>query len=124
MARSTMTMRAILSLLLLVLASSASALGYNGARGLWYDRAHAGHGIDVELIGSTAFVVLYTFDAAGEPEWYIAQGALTNGAIDADLLRFRYDAQAHAQVPDGVAGHFSLHYDAARNAGNCADGVD
>src|SRR6476659_8645387 len=101
-------MRAIFCLLLLCFSPGAAALGYNGARGLWYDRAHAGHGIDVELIGSTAFVVPYTFDAAGEPEWYTAQGTLVNGALDADLLRFRYDAAAHSQVLDGVAGHFNL----------------
>ena len=117
-------MRTILCLVLLLCADAASALGYNGARGLWYDRAHAGHGIDVELIGGTAFVVLYTFDANGEPEWYTAQGALANNALDADLLRFRYDAAAHSQALDGLAGRLVLRYDAVAGAGNCADGVD
>src|SRR5262249_3651271 len=109
---------------LLLAVNTASALGYNGARGLWFDRAHAGHGIDVEKIGGTTFVVLYTFDASGEPEWYIAQGALANETLDTDLLHFHYDAATHAQALDATSGRFTLTYDAPRNAGNCADGVD
>jgi len=118
------TIRCLAALALLALASpGAHALGYNGPRGLWYDRAHDGHGIDVSLVNGTLFVVLYTYEANGEPEWYTAQGRLQGATLESDLLRFRHDAPTQRAVLDATVGRLTLRYDATPGEGACADGT-
>ena len=53
----------------------------------WFDRSHAGHGFDFQLVGRDAnlgdayILVFYTYDANGAPEWYFAQGNLVDGVF-------------------------------------------
>jgi hypothetical protein len=55
--------------------------------GNWYDRRRAGHGIDLQLYqrdpdaGDLYFVVLYTYDESGKPEWYQALGRLSGATF-------------------------------------------
>ncbi len=104
-------------------ANSAVPQGFNGARGLWYDRQHSGHGFDVEQQGDLYLVLFYTYDAQGEPEWYAAQDHIVDGVMNTRLLHFRYDRVQHRQVQDAVAGHFLLEYGAAAGSTPC-DGID
>ena len=101
----------------------AEAVGFNGHRGLWFDRAHPGHGIDVQQAGDDFLVIFYTFDAAGEPEWFASQGGIAAGVFDHALLRFAYDYAARTQRVEATVGTLRLRYDARADDPACA-GVD
>ncbi len=53
----------------------------------WFDRSHAGHGFDFQLVGHDAnlgdayILVFYTYNANGVPEWYFSQGNLVDGVF-------------------------------------------
>ncbi|HSE12924.1 MAG TPA: hypothetical protein VLB69_09830, partial [Rudaea sp.] len=53
----------------------------------WFDRSHAGHGFDFQLVahdpvlGDAYILVFYTYDSSGKPEWYFAQGNLVDGVF-------------------------------------------
>jgi len=53
----------------------------------WFDRTHAGHGFDFQLVGHDAnlgdayILVFYTYNANGVPEWYFSQGNLVDGVF-------------------------------------------
>jgi hypothetical protein len=42
---------------------------------IWYDRAQPGWGVSVVQQLETAFVTLYSYDAAGKPTWFVASEA-------------------------------------------------
>ncbi|HSC11559.1 MAG TPA: hypothetical protein VLC97_11350, partial [Rhodanobacteraceae bacterium] len=58
----------------------------------WFDRSHAGHGFDFQLVkrssglGDEYILVFYTYDANGKPEWYFAQGNLVDGVFLGGLV--------------------------------------
>ncbi|MDC8013036.1 M64 family metallopeptidase [Tahibacter soli] len=55
--------------------------------GNWYDRRRAGHGVDLQLFrrdperGDMYFVVFYTYDDSGKPEWYQSLGRISGGTF-------------------------------------------
>ncbi len=114
--------RSIVALALFALGSTcAHALEPREARGLWYDRAHAGHGVDVQQQGDDLLAIFYTFDADGEPEWYGAAGRLAGNTFATDLLRFGYDAAARPQQRvDAIVGRFTMRFDTSANEPACA----
>jgi hypothetical protein len=101
--------------------------------GQWFDPDRNGHGIDlhrVEGAPDTYILMLYTFDAAGLPEWYIAIGRIVDGVFrpgnDANgnsLWRTRYlfgpppGQQADASVP----GQVRIDFNQAQRAPACED---
>lgn len=91
--------------------------------GLWYDRAHDGHGLDWQRAGSAHTFVLYSYDAAGEAEWLVGSGqALAEGAATADdgLRRYRYQAgSVPPQQPLAGGGSLRLSWAAADIARAC-----
>jgi para-nitrobenzyl esterase len=115
--------RALFGCLALLAGGLASAAAPHA--GPWYDRAHDGHGFDIQRAGGGWFIGVYTYDAAGEPEWFVAQGAATGDAIDIPLYRFG-NAGTSAR-PDARAqrvGTLAIRVDASAVAARCADGVD
>ena len=117
--RPTQRRRAGLAAAVLALALAPHARAA-APEGLWYDRAHAGHGIDVQRLGDDLLAIFYTFDAQGEPEWYGAAGRLANGRLEADLLRFAYDAPARRERVAATVGRFAMRYDASASDAACA----
>lgn len=92
--------------------------------GLWYDRAHDGHGLDWQRAGIAHTFVMYSYDAAGEPEWLVASGsALAEGAATAadGLRRFHYQVgRSPPQQPLPGGGGLQLSWAAADVARACA----
>lgn len=99
-------------------------------RGMWYDPARDGHGFDFQRVGDTWFLVFYTYDDAGDPEWYLTVGTLEDGVFRSDddgLQRFTYDESD----PDGngpqeeeTVGSVELDLNATAESPACNDGAD
>ncbi len=104
--------------------------------GNWYDPAHSGHGIDLELIardpaGDQYAVIFYTYDANGKSEYYYVGGRLKDGhlvsldnpAQPAQIGRPIYDKTTHkATYPAGAVGTMAIDFTAAAaSEPACAD---
>jgi len=101
----------------------------------WFDRTHGGHGFDFELgyhdatFGDVYFLVFYTYDSAGVPEWYEAIGRLIDGVFVPDiqsngstLYRLVYTNTVEGQVAfhaDSVAGSIVVDFNQSANAPVC-----
>lgn len=108
-------------LILLSWAGPGLALGQLDYRGVWYDRARSGHGLDVHVAGSTLFAVFYTYDQQGEPTWYTAQ-AVPGASFASPVYRFQRDSSG--VVGEGrVVGQFDMRLDATAASAGCNDGV-
>jgi hypothetical protein len=103
--------------------------------GQWFDPARNGHGIDlhrVEGTPDTYMMVLYTFDADGRPEWYIAIGRIVDGVFrpgnDANgnsLWRTRYlfGPPPGQEEDTSVPGQVRIDFNQGGRAPACRDGV-
>ena len=65
--------------LLMVIASSAIAI--EPESGIYWSTSRPGEGLLIERQGPNVGLVLYTYDADGEPEFYVAGGALEEGGF-------------------------------------------
>ena len=54
--------------------------------GLWWNAAESGWGINFTQRGSNMFVAWYTYDASGNPKWYVASNCAMSGAGCSGLL--------------------------------------
>ncbi|MFN9731935.1 MAG: carboxylesterase/lipase family protein [Pseudomonadota bacterium] len=118
-------MRAALSPVLALLLALCAVPGAQAQprTGPWFDRTRDGHGLDVQRYGDALGVIFYTFDAAGEPEWFLAQGVPAGDTLDAPLLRFRNAGTP--ERPDAqprTAGSLRLRFGTAGGAPPCAAG--
>jgi hypothetical protein len=88
--------------------------------GNWYDRRRAGHGVDLQLFrrdpehGDIYFVVFYTYDDSGKPEWYQALGRISGGLFvpiadpnGTTLTRVR---GAGGGTPAAASGDFAIDF--------------
>lgn len=106
--------------------------------GMWYDRAHDGHGMVIEPIRDNLYYVLfYTYDDEGNPEWMASAATVENGVFnitqgDGSLIRFLYDydigpnpdIQAHSPDP-AVSASLKIDFNAsAANESACLEGAD
>ena len=68
-----------LALGLAVLTAGAASMAQRSPffQGHWWDPARSGHGFEIFNASGTVMVVWYTYDAAGKPIWYTAQGPET-----------------------------------------------
>lgn len=73
--------------------------------GLWYDRAHDGHGLDLHRQGPVLFGTFYTFDARNAVEWLWIQ--TTDSEAPSSTLS-RFSRNAAGQVTGAPAGNISL----------------
>jgi hypothetical protein len=67
----------ILSACLLLLSFAASA--FQPRTGQWWDPAESGRGFNVEIQNGVMTLTVYTYDAAGNAQWYLASGSMTGG---------------------------------------------
>ncbi|WP_020684026.1 hypothetical protein [Rudaea cellulosilytica] len=102
--------------------------------GIWYDRAHSGHGLDFRLVshtqdyGDVYLAYFYTYDATGSVEMFVAQGSVIDGVfipsiIGADgstLVRFHYDPIAKKATPTtNTGGSIVVDFNQAANSPAC-----
>jgi len=102
--------------------------------GIWYDRAHSGHGLDFRLVSHTQdygdiyLAYFYTYDASGSVEMFVAQGNVIDGVfipsiIGADgstLVRFQYDPVAKKASPTAnTGGSIVVDFNQAANSPAC-----
>lgn len=99
----------------------------------WFDRAHNGHGIDFQLFdrdpvnGDRYFVIFYTYDANGVPEWYQGFGRLVDGVFiggkesnGISLQRVIYNATLRrSELDPSVAGTIEIDFNQAANSPTC-----
>lgn len=106
--------------------------------GLWFDPVRSGHGFDLQAaVGPAPYPhlvsIMYTYDAAGEPEFYLSQGPLVDGVyvaandgsggIGDSLLRYLYDpARNPPQRPDPASGgQLRIDFNRAEESRACND---
>lgn len=63
---------------LLLAAVSSSALAINPKVGVWWSPSEPGRGFVFDGSGATLAMQAYTYDAAGQAQWYLVVGELTN----------------------------------------------
>ena len=68
--------RLILVLLCLVCASNASA--FQPRTGHWWNPAESGRGFNIDVQDGVLVVTVYTYQAGGAAQWYLASGPMTN----------------------------------------------
>ncbi len=118
-----------------------SAVGWNSGRkvmpvpvhpmpygGQWFDPSHNGHGIDLQrVVGTpdTYFLVLYTYDSSGQPEWYTSTGRIVDGvfrpgnnARQNSLWRWR----GPGNIDLTAGGQMRIDFNQANRAPECQDG--
>ncbi|TDR43282.1 hypothetical protein DFR29_107295 [Tahibacter aquaticus] len=103
------------------------------ATGNWYDRTRGGHGIDFQLYqrsateGDLYFVIFYTFENDGLPEYYLGLGRLIDGkfigAKQSDgiaLMRLRYNATTRrTELDRSSAGNLFIDFNQAAQSPSC-----
>lgn len=62
-------------------------------RGMWFNPARSGHGLDVNRVGGRLFIVWFTYLEDGTPAWYLADGPFDSDIWSADLNRFTWDGE-------------------------------
>ncbi len=96
----------------------------NPVPGSWYDIDHSGHGIEMEptvreSAGTLYSIIFFTFDSAGNPEFFVAPSRLKDGHMGsfddpsqpAAIYRPIYDpAQHKAVTPDGEVGTLAIDF--------------
>ncbi len=109
-----------------------SAWIYRGAldtsaprRGLWWDRTHTGHGLDLQPVSGRWMLTLSTYEASGKPVWYAALGDLVNRRFVADGGLTRYDYRLDRNPPQRRnaerSGKIELRFGLAHGEAACAD---
>ncbi len=106
--------------------------------GMWYDRAHDGHGMVIEPVTDDLYYILfYTYDDNGRPEWMAALATVENGVFNITnnsdtMIRFLYDygigpnagQQPHNPDPS-VSASLKIDFNhSAANESACQDGID
>jgi arylformamidase len=109
-----------------------SAWIYRGAipistpqRGLWWDRTHRGHGLDLQPVAGRWMLTLATYSTDGAPVWYAALGQMIGKRFVAErgaLTRYRYaldrDPPQHRDA--AMSGDVSIRFGLSADQGACA----
>jgi len=110
-------MKHLLTILALVLALPAAAATVEERspfrQGHWWDPTRSGHGFEI-LSNTTGdvFVVWYTYDRAGDPTWYTAQGSRDNLGGSWPLLKHTWaDGRIAASTAVGSLRLSQSHFE-------------
>ena len=112
-------------------------------RGLWFNPARDGHGIEFNALGDQAFALWYTYTHLGDPIWYLSDTVAYDGGLwQAGLSAFHWDGDKATPSHVGQieidfvtlsTAKFSWalgnqtgseEFIALRGAGGCIDGSD
>lgn len=73
--------RALSALLFVGLLSlSSPSRAFTPESGWWWSPAESGYGFSIEIQDNFIFMVAFSYDSAGRPTWYAAQGVMPNNA--------------------------------------------
>ena len=98
--------------------------------GLWWDKSHSGHGIDLQAVGARWRILLSSYDADGRPIWYTALGSIDGQnfhADDAGLTRYHYafDQDPPQRRDPARSGSVALRFGLGADDPVCAaSGID
>lgn len=97
-----------------------------------FDARRDGHGIDFVRVRDNIYALtFYTYDAAGEPEWFQAVGNMVNGvfvpfmdAAGKSLIRYRYNIAntPPQQAVSAQSGSVALNFNNPASQAPCNDG--
>lgn len=95
-------------------------------RGLWYDRARDGHGIDLQAVGDATMVLFYSYDEGRKTDWRFGIGRAEGAILSVPVAPFTYATdRSPRQRPDaGTGDRIDLRFDEAASHPACRDGVD
>ncbi|KAA9130207.1 hypothetical protein F3N42_13655 [Marinihelvus fidelis] len=104
---------------------AASLLAEEVRLGLGYDRARNGHGFELHKFGDLWSLYFYTYDANGDPEWFLGLAEMDGGLLAGDLNRYTYDESRSpaAQADTVFDGEFRLDFSDGENSEACDDGT-
>ncbi len=113
----TPIMRTRFFLLALLLLAPAFALkpidataAFEPQRGLWWNPARSGHGIEIQKVGTASSVIWYTYNTDKTPTWYLSQGKALNGQQwTAPVDKYSWNAATKTATPTQV-GSLSLNF--------------
>ncbi|HVF33831.1 MAG TPA: hypothetical protein VND91_00740 [Candidatus Saccharimonadia bacterium] len=92
--------------------------------GIWWDRSAPGHGLALHPAGDGWLAMLYSYDAGGEPVWYLAVGELVDDRFVPDsngLSRYRIVPGEDAPTRNAErSGTIEIRFADARAAAACA----
>ncbi len=98
----------------------------------YFDRTRNNHGIAFgRVFGNVHYAIFYTYDAVGNPEWFLSAGPVVDGvylaspdaATGASLLRLRFRPGQNPAVVAAESGQIRIDFNQARLAPACNDGV-
>lgn len=83
------------------------------------------------VFGNVHYAIFYTYDAVGNPEWFLSAGPVVDGvylaspdaATGASLLRLRFRPGQNPAVAAAESGQIRIDFNQARLAPACNDGV-
>ncbi|MCQ4167177.1 hypothetical protein [Tahibacter harae] len=101
--------------------------------GNWFDRTRSGHGVDFQLYqrdavaGDLYFIIFYTFEDDGRPEYYFGLGRLVDGRFigarqgdGISLMRVRYNAAAgRGDLDTSSSGEIAIDFNQAAQSPYC-----
>jgi hypothetical protein len=100
---------------------------------LYYDRTRDNHGISFgRVTGNIYYLLFYTYDQSGNPEWFIASGPVVDGVFLASTdasgrsllrIKFRPGQTPETSVDVAASGIVRLDFNHAQFAPACNDGV-
>ena len=95
-------------------------------RGLWYDRARDGHGIDLQTVADSIMVLMYSYAEDRRTEWLFGVGQAEGGILSVPVARFDYEPERlPRQRPAGDSSdRIDLRFDDPASHAACLDGVD
>lgn len=87
--------------------------------GLWYNPAESGWGLSVAKQGNVAFAVLFVYDQASQPTWYVASDlqAFVNFGPDPNLAITNYAGVLYRASGPWFGGPFDPHAVSLSEAG-------
>ena len=100
--------------------------------GNWFDPTRSGHGFDIEPAGSIGgfnriLFTAYTYDAAGDPEYFLAQGPVVDGVFIPEatparnsLVRYRY-VNNRPTIDNSVQGYVRVDFNDAGASKSCTE---
>ncbi len=106
---SMMAVTLVLAALLWV----SPARGYTPESGVWWNPAEPGYGLQLEIQDNFAAVFLFTYDVAGNAQWYVANGFLTGNALFVGELDAFRSGTCLGCVPSRPAHDPFIHFPGA-----------
>lgn len=112
-------MRPFLLLFLLMLAQVA--VSAPPVAGIYADRSRDGHGLDLQVVGNRVVGIFLTFEADGQPFWYLIDGPWTGDAGELEIIEFRYIAGA-TPATTIASRHAGARMERVATADRCGSG--